>query len=305
MIKISHEFPLEFYKNDFAKYNTDFDYCLIHRYLESEDYRNYFKKSVAEGRTVYIDNGLFELSEALGGIDFVNVINDLKPSFYVVPDVFDDYNGNLKSMTKFLNTYKPNSNPIVVAHGKTPSEIIDAVRFIGAELELRKAKGEFTDFIIALPFASSGFSNDFNPMSDGRIADPNFYNPDNIQYKSLRQALNRKKFVKLYKDILSKYKIHLLGCKSVAEFDSWDNFDKEFIYSLDTSIPVAMSLEGKDFSGTTTIRDPYVVSLDNHYYKPEYLIDKHFYDGNFQDEDLILNNIYYFQNRVRKWYNNE
>lgn len=45
MIQISHEFPNYFYQNGYAKDHTDYDYCLVHRYVENSDYRNYMKSS--------------------------------------------------------------------------------------------------------------------------------------------------------------------------------------------------------------------------------------------------------------------
>ncbi len=127
------------------------------------------------------------------------------------------------------------------------------------------------------------------------------FNSKDIKYDPLRQALNRKLFLGTWRHVLGNRKIHLLGCKSLAEFDDWwSTFPKENIVSLDTSHPVALTLEGPCHHyhwGFFLLDDG--TKMASHFYKPSFLIDKHF-EEKF-DEDL-LPNLEYFQNTVRRWH---
>lgn len=295
MIKISHEFPNKYYLNGFAKEHTDYDYILVHRYLDDEKYRDYAKDSVKENRTVYLDNSLIELmlSQNFTGEDYVNAIKELQPTYYVLPDVFNKYYENMDSQIEFYNKYGKDllpSKPMIPCHGTTPSEIINSFKTMMYEFP--------EDVLFALPYASAAWAN------AGR--DRWFFTEENVSYTHLRQALNRKKFIRLYNKELSQRKWHLLGCKSVAEFDDWgDNFNKDFIVSIDTSLPVALTFEDKSFTDNKLNRiDTDLICLDTHFYKPDYKIDSHFNEENFEYEDQLENNINYFQDKVRNWFEN-
>ena len=84
MIKIAHEAPKSIFSRvqDF----TDYDYALVHLFEEDKDYYNQFKQAVEKGREVILDNSIFELEEAFDAERFAYWINELKPTWYIVPD---------------------------------------------------------------------------------------------------------------------------------------------------------------------------------------------------------------------------
>lgn len=291
MIKISHEFPNYFYQNGFAKTHTDYDYILIHRYLENPSYRDYALSRIKEGAIVYLDNSLYELGSSFSGDAFADVIKELKPTYYVLPDTFDTYYENIDSSLTFFNSYHFNySKPMVVIHGNNIHEIAEGFKTFRSELP--------EDSLFAIPFGSKAFSNK-------NYSDSISLNPFDIKYEPFRMALNRKKFIELYRALLSTRKIHLLGCKSLCEFDTWNRKDNSFVYSVDTSLPVAASLEGYSLEDNLThsVHNGTCLSIPSHLYKPEYLIDKHFddnFDNNF-DLNLLENNIDFFRYITQNW----
>lgn len=299
---ITHEFPLQFYLDGTAERLTDYDYCLAHRYLSNEEYRSYMKNQVSIGRIVYLDNSLYELGKAWNVEEYVDIIKDLNPSYYMLPDMFRDFEGNIESQVRFYNKYFDlNSKPIVIPHANSLSNPADNLM-----LSIHRLRKSINPYVmIAIPFADYSFENPDNSKG--------YFTEEDIPYIPLRQAYNRKLFLEYHCEELLCNQIHLLGCKSLAEFDLWSNdFNKKNIVSLDTSHPVAMSLEdkgltynkglftpsiGKDYKREDTCR---IYSM--HQYKSPYLIDTHFEDsfGRAIYEPL-KKNVEYFQNYVRIW----
>ena len=52
-------------------------------------YYSFFKCSIAEGREVLLDNSIFELGTAFDSEKFAKYVEELKPTYYVVPDVLE------------------------------------------------------------------------------------------------------------------------------------------------------------------------------------------------------------------------
>lgn len=285
MIKITHEFPLCYYLNGTAEKLTDYTYCLVHRYLENKDYRDYMKDQVRKGRVVYLDNSLYELGTAWDQEAYANVIRELEPTYYMLPDVFTGGDANIISQFRFIASHMNlPSKPIAIPHSMSLIQL-------GLQLE------EFCNklplnVMIAIPFGDNSFKNTNSEVG--------YFNEEDIPYEPLRQALNRKMFIKTYADILKDRKIHLLGCKSLAEFDNWNsNFNKANIVSLDTSHPVAMTLEGPCNTYKWGFFNPEAgKKMAMHFYKPIFLIDKNFETDYNID---LTENVEYFQNYVKAW----
>lgn len=294
-MKISHEFPLQSYKNNTAINNTDYDYCLAHHYLESEDYRNYMLECSRKDREIILDTSTFELGEAIGGEIYASIIEELNPTYYLLPDKCDDLYSNIETQISFYKEFgrSYNSKPMAVIHGKTSSELAESFKELFYELP--------SDTKFAIPAQSEAFKNEYRGYLDGRSYDPLLYSVDDIKYAPLRMALNRQKFIRLYKNLLETRKIHLLGCKSLAEFDiRVYDYKKSFIESIDTSLPVAAGIQGIDFSDFHTynaVDD--CICLENFIYKPFVLINEVFDDS--YDESLAISNIKIFKAQINCW----
>ena len=73
MIKIAHESPKSIFED--VQKQTDYDYALVHLFEEDEEYLKQFKKAIAKGREVILDNSIFELEEAFDADRFTYWIN--------------------------------------------------------------------------------------------------------------------------------------------------------------------------------------------------------------------------------------
>lgn len=292
MIKITHEFPLCYYLDGTAEETTDYDYCLVHRYLENKAYHNYMKGQVKKGRIVYLDNSLYELGEAWSKEEYANVIRDLKPTYYMLPDVFIRGDENKLSQYNFLATYKDlPSTPIAIPHSTS---------LIGLGLQLQEfCKDLPPEVMIAIPFGDNSFKNTNREVG--------YFNEEDVSYEPLRMALNRKMFIKTNSHVLIDRKIHLLGCKSLAEFDLWNsNFNKSNIVSIDTSHPVALTLEGPCNTYRWGFFNPDKnTKMPMHFYKPTFLIDENFERvPDILCKEALIFNIACFQDYVKNWSKN-
>lgn len=268
MIKISHEFPKNYYLEGLTDDLVDYQYCLAHRYLNDPDYKEYFRKYKEHG-TVYLDNSLFELGSSFSGSTYFSIINDLNPDYYFLPDVFNKTLKNVESQLSFFDKYGSRtliSTPIAVCHGRTPDDILDSFKIFDKILP--------EGALIAIPFGSHAWLNeeeDFGYMGASEYLDVDS-----------RMAVNRGLFINIYYTTLKSRGLHLLGCKGLGEIP-FILESKDIIKSIDTSLPVATALEGKE------------IKIN---YKPKYRIDEHF-DIPVTNMDLIRKNVESFREKFK------
>ena len=264
MIKISHEFPKNYYLEGFTEDLVDYQYCLAHRFLSDAAYRNYFYKYKDLGGEVYLDNSLYELGEAFDRSMYMKIICTLKPDYYFLPDVFNQTTSNIESQLSFFKNVGPvsyiDSKPVAVCHGMTPKDIISSFRILNSALP---------DYaMIAIPFGSHAWLNEED--------DPKYLRKSKCENDSARMAANRGIFLNRYYKTLKKRNIHLLGCKGLREIPFINCLESaDFIRSIDTSLPVASALEDNE------------IKMD---YKPKFLIDKNF-DMPVKNADLVRKNV--------------
>ena len=123
-ILVSHESPISILDNS-IHYN-DYDYALVHLFEKLPNYYEFFKSSLSRGRQVLLDNSIFELGTAFDSDKFANYVRELKPSYYIVPDVLEKGYETVKSFAEF--TAKYNDLPglkIGAVQGKTYDELVD------------------------------------------------------------------------------------------------------------------------------------------------------------------------------------
>ena len=98
-MKIFHEAPICLF-NEVQKY-TDGDYCLVHLYVTNKEYRNKFLEAKKKGREIILDNSVFELGEAFDKDIYIDVIKELKPDYYVIPDVLGESDKTIENVKNF------------------------------------------------------------------------------------------------------------------------------------------------------------------------------------------------------------
>jgi hypothetical protein len=221
MIKVAHESPKDIFNE--VQSLTDYDYALVHLFEEDPIYLDQFKKAIAKGREVILDNSIFELEEAFDAVKFDKWVNEIKPTWYIVPDALEQSQKTIDQMEDWNNKglgYE-GSGKIGVVQGKSYDEIVDCYNYMNKEADVD---------MIAISFDYSYYTKSCPHVN-----------------KYVSWMLGR---VKLLGDLLRDGVInkdkphHLLGCGLPQEFSFYKHSDYDWIYSLDTSNPVVHGIKG-------------------------------------------------------------
>ena len=219
MIKIAHESPKSIFE-EIQKY-TDYDYALVHLFEEDKEYLLQFKEAIKKGREVILDNSIFELEEAFNPDKFIHWINELRPTWYIVPDALEDTNKTIVQMKSWNNKYADVAygKKIGVVQGKTYEEIVECYEFLDKESGVD---------MIAISFDYSYYTKS--------VPHPNKYVSWMIGRVKLLGDLVRDGIIN------EKKPHHLLGCGLPQEFAFYAHYP--WIYSLDTSNPIVHGIKG-------------------------------------------------------------
>ena len=222
MIKIAHECPKSIFNS--VQRITDYDYFLVHLFEEDSEYLELAKASVAAGRETILDNSIFELGEAFDMQKFADWVNEIKPTYYIVPDVLDDFVGTIANMKRWCSEFKDKIDPsckmMAVVQGKTYAEFKECYKFMD-----KKAKADK----IAFPFDSKLYENV-------------------VPYKNKLVSWMMGRRVVLSQmvrdNIINRNKpAHLLGAGLIEEFKYYRGEHFNWIDSVDTSSPVVYGIE--------------------------------------------------------------
>ena len=144
---VSHESPISFLEES-RSYN-DYDYALVHLFETHPKYYQFFKDSIKLGRQVLLDNSIFELGESFDPEKFAKYAKELKPSFYIVPDVLEDGYATIKSFIEFTNKYPDLPGlKIGAVQGKTYDEIVDCYKYMSDFADYIAISFDFSYYII-------------------------------------------------------------------------------------------------------------------------------------------------------------
>jgi hypothetical protein len=220
MIKIAHEAPKAIFKQ--LQEITDYDYALVHLFEEDPEYLQKFKDALAAGREVILDNSIFELEEAFDADRFAYWINELKPTWYIVPDSLENASQTMENMASWNEKYadKVHGKKIGVVQGKTYSEIVSCYEYMihHANVDMVAISFDYSYYQEKFPH-----SNKLVSWMLGRVLLLNQMLKDGI--------------------IDTDMPHHLLGCALPQEFQYYRGEEYDWIYSLDTSNPVVHGLK--------------------------------------------------------------
>ena len=217
-IRIAHESPKSIFEE--IQRVTDYDYALVHLLDEDKEYLTQFTEAIRKGREVILDNSIFELEEAFNADKFIHWVNELRPTWYIVPDALEDAKKTMSQMADWNLRYADAAygKKIGVVQGKTYKQIA--------------ACYEYMDKLANVDMIAISFDYSYYTES---VPHPNKY---------VSWMLGR---VKLLGDLLrdgiinEDKKHHLLGCSLPQEFSFYSQYD--WIYSLDTSNPVVAGIK--------------------------------------------------------------
>tara|TARA_S200002703_G_scaffold44846_1_gene39305 strand:+ start:15616 stop:16395 length:780 start_codon:yes stop_codon:yes gene_type:complete len=210
-MKIAHEAPLSIF--DKVQQLTDYDYFLVHLFEENTVYLEKAYECVKVGRETILDNSIFELGTAWNADKFAYWVNEMRPTYYIVPDVLDDCDKTIDSFERFMKQYDDlPGQTIAVAQGKTYNDLVLCYNYLKNDDRVDKIAMSFNHPF----FQEYGGENQYYKMMNGRQHTIN---------KMLEEGI-----------INTSKPHHLLGCGLPQEFKAYKDYN--WIDSLDTSNPV-------------------------------------------------------------------
>lgn len=228
-LTIFHEAPLSVF--DKVQNMTGGDYFLANVFETNPEYFQKARESVAKGRHTILDNGVFELDEAMDFESFAKWIYEIEPEYYIVPDVLEDGKSTIENMKMWIENYLvevPHKCKIIgVAQGRNFSDFITCYSYMSEHPAVNK---------IAIPFDFSWYCKGF------ATEHPN---------KLVNWAEGRKETLctMIQDGLINPDKPHhLLGCSLSYEFGYYTSDECwNFIESIDTSNPVVAGLKGLEY----------------------------------------------------------
>lgn len=217
-MKIAHEAPLTLLSE--VRKLTDYDYALVHLFDSlsevSPEYLDFFKESLRLGRTVILDNSIFELGKSFDESRFAYWVKTLCPTEYIVPDVLEDCDGTISQLHSWVKKYSTLPSVMIgVVQGKTYEDIKRCYLEIDEYCDKIAISFDYSLYKVLFPH-----KNEIVSWCFGRIMLVNMLLRDGV--------LNTNK------------PHHLLGCSSPEEFKFYKDYN--FIESLDTSNPIVHGL---------------------------------------------------------------
>ena len=216
-MKISHESPLCLL--DRSRSYNDYDYALVHLFETEPTYLQFFKDSLAQGRTVLLDNSIFELGTAFDSDKFAHWIKELKPTEYIIPDVLENALGTMDNALDWKEKYSDlPGKTIGVVQGKSYADLVQCYDYLDNIINVDKIAISF-DYSYYLEVCPH--PNKWMGYALGRV-------------QTLTRLLND--------GVINTEKPHhLLGCALPIEFMFYREGFK-WLDSLDTSNPIVHAL---------------------------------------------------------------
>lgn len=223
---VSHESPISILEE--SKTYNDYDYALVHLFETQPEYFNFFKRSLAAGREVLLDNSIFELGESFDPAKYIKYITELNPTFYIVPDVLENAQATMSSWNKFFLNYGEDlkgRTTIGVVQGDSYQDLVECYKFMSDNADY-----------IAISFDYNWYEKVSYSNREGRLG------------KLDRWAAGRQHLIsRLVDDGVwnNRKPHHLLGAAVAREFRAYVPVAQELgIRSIDTSNPVVAGLLG-------------------------------------------------------------
>lgn len=237
---IYHEAP--FYLFDEVQRVTDGDYALVHLFGDYPCYYGQFEAALKSGRRVILDNSLYELGTRFDGEEFAYWVAKLKPTYYIVPDVWKDSRGTLESLREWIDapyTRELRGLRVGVAQGYGVDDTAECYRGLEPYCNMIAFNFDYSRY----------FYEQYPDLSQ-------------VVTSSVAKGIGRYMLLKELdsRNVIDRTKEHhLLGCSTLQEV----SFYKEFpwITSIDTSNPVIQGIfNGLYQEDTIAGRLPYKVA---------------------------------------------
>jgi hypothetical protein len=246
---IAHEAPISI-MNEVAQI-TDYSYALVHLFEQYPKYLQFFQESLSQNREVILDNSLYELGKSFSSEKFAYWVDYLKPTYYIIPDSWENANETIENCKEWLIKYSNLSGKkIGVLQGKTYKDLVKCYQYYtSVKIDM-----------IAISFGY-GYYQKLVPHAN----------------KCISGMLGRIYFVNkmLKEDIIDVNKPHhLLGTWCPREFSFYSGEKYKWLRSLDTSSPVVHGMMHQKYDnkfGIETKADLKLAELIDHRVEPKTL----------------------------------
>jgi len=117
----------------------DINFCLAQLYKDNIEYRfNIRKAQVKYDRPLMLDNGAWEFGKSMNVSDYIEIIEELKPEYAVIPDVYRNKELTEKMTLDFFDKYTLGShtNLMFVPQGEDIEQMIDCYNDIMPSLQV-------------------------------------------------------------------------------------------------------------------------------------------------------------------------
>lgn len=236
-MEISHEVPLSIL--EMSRWFNDYDYALVHLFDAYPDYFDFYKKSIEMGRTVILDNSLYELGAAFDMAEYAEWIKRLNPTYYILPDTFWNTDATMNQAMEWMYKYGNNISckRMGVAQGDSLGAIIRCYKFMSTFCDRIAFTFKFAPGVLNDPAFEKFIHDRFTP------AEVNIWNDAD------RQAVCRY-WLLLTLDqfgvIDNTKEHHLLGLQNTTALCGIAH-DFPWITSIDTSNPIITGFLGNRY----------------------------------------------------------
>ena len=244
MANINSELPLGMLDENYEL--NDYDFVLFHLYESCQEYKGYYLKMRRDhpDRLMIFDNSAYEYfvkGEQLNMDAYVQAILELKPDYYILPDVLRNKEKTLEGVRTFIKDYLHNDKysdtllfssmtgfmvPLAVAQGSSSADLVECIQ-------------EFNDY----GFTAVGIPFHLDFYTEGRYSqdiESEFMEVYGKETKDIRYAMGRVRWLRDHEDILKKFNyVHLLGSHCPLEKVFYADYN-----SMDTGYPVKCAMVG-------------------------------------------------------------
>ena len=152
---ISHECP-RILLEESREFNG-YDYALVHKFKDDKEYLEFYKESLRQERTVYLDNSLFETEKMFDHAEFAKFVQELgeineNNFYYIVPDSLEEKDKTIDSYKSFKENYPvlPGKS-IGVVQGKTYEEIKECYKFMSENADMIAISFDYSFYLALRP----------------------------------------------------------------------------------------------------------------------------------------------------------
>ena len=230
---------------DESREYNDFDYALVHLFETHPEYYSFFKQSLLRGREVLLDNSIFELGHAFDPVKYANYVEELKPTYYIVPDVLEDSLATMASFHKFKLQYPDLPGlTIGVVQGKTYKELVECYKYMSSRADYIAISFDYS-WYETVGYYERNIRPSTVATEEEQTLARELIKQDEHREKLELLADGRRKFINmLIEDGIWNHNKphHLLGNSLPQEMKHYKGISS--IRSVDTSNPVVAGIKG-------------------------------------------------------------